>query len=160
MSSKNFGIFLAHARLLLEMPHDIQRQSVTLGRLEASMLGSAKIVSFVPITDPKRARKFYEGVLGLRFLSEDPFAVVMDANGTMLRLAVVQPFKPAPFTVLGWEVSGIEETVAALAKEGVKFERFAGMQQDNLGIWSAPSGAKVAWFKDPEGNVLSVSEFA
>jgi hypothetical protein len=78
----------------------------------------------------------------------------------MLRLAVVQSFKPAPFTVLGWEVSSIEETVAALREKGVKFEQFPGMQQDHLGIWSAPSGAKVAWFKDSEGNILSVSEFA
>jgi catechol 2,3-dioxygenase-like lactoylglutathione lyase family enzyme len=124
------------------------------------MLGSAKLVAFAPITDPQRARKFYEGVLGLRFVSQDPFALVMEANGTMLRLAVVQSFTPAPFTILGWEVSSIEKTVTALAKAGVKFEQFPGMQQDELGIWTAPSGAKVAWFKDPEENLLSVSEFA
>ncbi|HEX7288883.1 MAG TPA: VOC family protein [Candidatus Angelobacter sp.] len=124
------------------------------------MLGSAKLVAFAPITDPKRARKFYGGVLELRFVSQDPFALVMDANGTMLRLAVVQSFTPQPFTILGWEVSSIEKTVAALKKKGVRFERFPGMQQDSLGIWTAPSGARVAWFKDPEGNVLSVSEFA
>ncbi len=80
------------------------------------MLGSARIVAFAPITDPQRARRFYEGVLGLRLVSQDPFALVMDANGTMLRLALVQSFTPAPFTVLGWEVRAIEESVAALKR--------------------------------------------
>lgn len=99
-------------------------------------------------------------MLGLRFVSQDPFALVMDANGTMLRLAIAQSFTPAPFTVLGWEVANIAETVAELANKGVIFERFSGMQQDRLGIWNSPSGARVAWFKDPDGNVLSLSQFA
>jgi catechol 2,3-dioxygenase-like lactoylglutathione lyase family enzyme len=129
-------------------------------RREIHMLDSAKLIAFAPITDSQRARSFYEGVLGLRFVSQDPFALVMNANGTMLRLAVVQSFTPQPFTVLGWEVSNIAETVAALGSKDVKFERFSGMQQDTLGIWTSPGGAKVAWFKDPDGNVLSVSEFA
>jgi len=122
------------------------------------MLGSAKIVAFAPITDAQRARRFYETVLGLRFLSQDPFALVMDANGTTLRLALVQSFQPAPFTVLGWEVAAIQDTVTALEQRGVAFERFPGMPQDDLGIWTAPGGAKVAWFKDPDGNLLSVSQ--
>lgn len=124
------------------------------------MLDSANLIAFAPITDPQRARSFYEGVLGLRFVSQDPFALVMNANGTTLRLAIVQSFTPQPFTMLGWKVPNIAETVAALAKKGVAFERFSGMQQDALGIWSSPSGAKVAWFTDPDGNVLSLSEFA
>jgi catechol 2,3-dioxygenase-like lactoylglutathione lyase family enzyme len=124
------------------------------------MLDSAKLIAFAPITDAQRARSFYESVLGLRFISQDPFALVMNANGTMLRLAVVQSPTPQPFTILGWEVANIAEIVAALAKKSVSFERFPGMQQDSLGIWTSPSGARVAWFKDPDGNVLSVSQFA
>jgi catechol 2,3-dioxygenase-like lactoylglutathione lyase family enzyme len=122
------------------------------------MLNTAKIVAFVPIKDAKTSRPFYEGVLGLRFLSDDPFALVMEANGVMVRLAKVPKFTPAGFTVLGWEVSGIEKMVAALERKGVHFEKFAGMPQDELGIWSSPSGAKVAWFKDPDGNILSLSQ--
>jgi catechol 2,3-dioxygenase-like lactoylglutathione lyase family enzyme len=124
------------------------------------MLDSAKLIAFAPITDLQRSRSFYEGVLGLRFISQDPFALVMNSNGTMLRLAVVQSLTPQPFTILGWEVANIAETVAKLANNGVRFKRFPGMQQDSLGIWSSPSGARVAWFKDPDGNVLSVSQFA
>ncbi len=124
------------------------------------MLDSAKIVAFAPITDPQHARQFYESVLGLRVVSQDAFALVINANGTTLRLAVVQSFAPQPFTVLGWEVANAEATVAALKQKGVNFERFPGMQQDELGIWTAPGGARVAWFKDPDGNVLSVSQLA
>ena len=122
------------------------------------MLGSAKLIAFVPITDAQRSRPFYEGMLGLRFVSDDPFAPVMDANGTMLRLAKAGKFTPAGFTVLGWEVAEIEKTVTALKKKGVQFEKFPALQQDALGIWSAPGGSKVAWFKDPDGNILSVSQ--
>ena len=122
------------------------------------MLDAAKIIAFVPIKDAKQSRAFYEGVLGLRFLSDDPFALVMESNGVMVRLAKVPKFTPAGFTVMGWEVSGIEKMVAALEKKGVHFEKFAGMAQDQHGIWSSPSGAKVAWFKDPDGNILSLSQ--
>ncbi len=122
------------------------------------MLDTARIIAFVPIKDAKTSRPFYEGVLGLRFLSDDPFALVMESNGVMVRLAKVPKFTPAGFTVMGWEVSGIEKLVAALEKKGVRFEKFAGMPQDALGIWSSPSGAKVAWFKDPDGNILSLSQ--
>jgi len=122
------------------------------------MLGSIDIVAFVPTTDAERARKFYEGVLGLRFIKDDGFALVMDANGIMVRVAKAPNFKPAQFTILGWKVAGIEKVVASLQKRGVQFERFSFFEQDKLGIWTAPSGDKVAWFKDPDGNVLSVSE--
>ena len=122
------------------------------------MLGSMDIIAFVPITNAERSRAFYEGVLGLRFVSDDQFALVFEANGTMVRAVKVKESTPAQFTVLGWEVSGIEDVVRALAKRGVKFEIFEFMKQDELGIWNAPSGAKVAWFKDPDGNVLSVSQ--
>jgi catechol 2,3-dioxygenase-like lactoylglutathione lyase family enzyme len=122
------------------------------------MLGTTKIVAFVPTRDPEKARAFYAGVLGLRFVKDDGFALVLDANGIMVRVAKTPDFKPAPFTILGWQVTEIEKIAAALQKKGVSFERFAFFQQDELGIWTAPGGDKVAWFKDPDGNILSVSQ--
>ncbi len=123
------------------------------------MLGNKPIVAFLPTLDFDKARAFYEGVLGLHFVHNDGFAMVLDANGTMIRVSKVQPdFKPAGFTILGWEVSGIEKVVAAMTEKGVVFERFGFFEQDDLGIWTAPSGDKVAWFKDPDGNTLSVSQ--
>lgn len=122
------------------------------------MLNTAKIIAFVPIRDSQQSRPFYEGVLGLRFVSDDPFALVMDSNGVMVRLAKTPHFTPAGFTVMGWEVLKIEEEVASLQKKGVKFEKFPGLSQDESGIWASPGGAKVAWFKDPDGNILSLSQ--
>ena len=122
------------------------------------MLGSNHIVAFVPTTDSNRARTFYEGVLGLKFVADDGFALVLDANGIMIRVAKVQQFTPAQFTILGWQVNGIKKVVAEMQAKGVQFERYGFPQQDELGIWTAPEGSKVAWFKDPDGNVLSVSE--
>jgi catechol 2,3-dioxygenase-like lactoylglutathione lyase family enzyme len=123
------------------------------------MLGSTNIVAFVPTRDADKARAFYEGVLGLRFVNDDGFALVMDANGIMIRVARVgKEFTPAQFTILGWQVSGIENMVRALHNKGVHFEVFGFFKQDELGIWTAPTGDKVAWFKDPDGNVLSVSQ--
>ena len=125
------------------------------------MLGSANVVAFAPTRDPGKARRFYEKTLGLEFVSEDPFAVVFNANGIALRVAdvsTVKEFKPAPFTILGWEVPSADEAVEQLTERGVKFERFPGMDQDKLGVWSSPSGARVAWFKDPDGNILSITE--
>lgn len=122
------------------------------------MLNSAKLMAFVPIKDSKISRAFYEGILGLRFISEDDFALVMDSNGVTVRLAKAGSFTPAGFTVLGWQVPEIEQAVAELEQQGVRFEKFPGLQQDKHGIWAAPGGAKVAWFKDPDGNILSVSQ--
>ena len=121
------------------------------------MLGSIDIVAFVPTKDTEKARAFYEGVLGLCFVKDDGFAMVLDANGIMVRVAKAQ-FTPAPFTILGWQVADIEKMVRALQVKGVQFERFGFFEQDALGIWTAPGGDKVAWFKDPDGNVLSVSQ--
>jgi catechol 2,3-dioxygenase-like lactoylglutathione lyase family enzyme len=121
------------------------------------MLGSINIVAFVPTKDTEKARAFYEGVLGLRFVKDDGFAMVMDANGIMVRVTTAQ-FTPAPFTILGWQVSNIEQVAAGLQAKGVPFERFGFFEQDALGIWTAPTGDKVAWFKDPDGNILSVSQ--
>jgi catechol 2,3-dioxygenase-like lactoylglutathione lyase family enzyme len=122
------------------------------------MLGSTKIIAFVAITDAEKARAFYEGVLGLRFVKDDGFALVFNANGIMVRAAKMKEVTPAQFTVLGWQVSGIEKIAADLHAKGVQFERYGFLKQDELGIWTAPTGDKVAWFKDPDGNILSVSE--
>jgi len=122
------------------------------------MLGSNEIIAFVAITDSAKARAFYEGVLGLRFVKDDGFALVFDANGTMVRAAKVPDFKPAQFTILGWQVEDIEDVVRGLRAKDVHFEIFGFFKQDELGIWTAPTGDKVAWFKDPDGNILSVSE--
>jgi catechol 2,3-dioxygenase-like lactoylglutathione lyase family enzyme len=121
------------------------------------MFGSTNIVAFVPTKDAEKARAFYVDVLGLRFIKDDGFAMVLDANGIMVRVARAQ-FTPAQFTILGWQVNNIEKTVAGLQEKGVHFERFGFFEQDALGIWTAPTGDKVAWFKDPDGNVLSVSQ--
>ncbi len=122
------------------------------------MLNANKVIGFVPTKDAERARRFYANVLGLRFVADDQFALVFDANGTMLRVVRVKDFTPFPFTLLGWEVSQIEKVVSGLEKKGVVFERYGWFEQDKLGIWTAPGGAKVAWFKDPDGNLLSVSQ--
>jgi len=122
------------------------------------MLGSNNIVAFVPITDGEKARAFYEGILGLRFVKDDGFATVFEANGIMVRAAKMKEVTPAQFTVLGWQVSAIGDVVRGLQAKGVEFEIFGFFKQDELGIWTAPTGDKVAWFKDPDGNILSVSQ--
>ena len=122
------------------------------------MLGSQKLVAFVATRDPGRAKEFYGDTLGLRLVSEDEFALVFDAAGTTLRVTRVQVLAGAKYTVLGWEVQDIVETAKQLQTGGVSLERYSGMQQDELGIWNSPSGAKVAWFKDPDGNTLSITE--
>ncbi len=125
----------------------------------ASVLGTHKLVAFVPITDPERAKAFYRDMLGLPLIEEQlPFALVFDANGIMLRATPMKQVVPASFTILGWETTDIFATAQALAAAGVKFERYPNMGQDELGIWSAPGAAKVAWFKDPDGNILSISQ--
>ena len=124
------------------------------------MLGGADLVAFVGSADLARAREFYEATLGLRVVEEDPFAVVLDANGTMLRVTAVPDFSPAGFTVCGWMVDDIGATIGALTERGVSFLRFPGMDQDELGVWTAPSQAKIAWFNDPDGNVLSLTQDA
>jgi catechol 2,3-dioxygenase-like lactoylglutathione lyase family enzyme len=127
---------------------------------EDSMLASHKIMAFAPTLDANKARPFYEGVLGLRVISQDNFALALDANSIMLRVTNVPPsFKPQPFTILGWQVPDITETVSALKRKGVHFESYGLPTQDAEGIWTAPGGAKIAWFKDPDGNILSLTQF-
>ncbi|OAI40325.1 glyoxalase [bacterium SCGC AG-212-C10] len=121
------------------------------------MLADAKLVAFLATTNAERTRAFFQDTLGLRLESDDDFALVFDANGTSLRIAKVQEVSLAPYTVLGWHVADVRATVVALTAKGVVFERFEGMGQDADGIWSPGGGQGVAWFKDPEGQLLSVS---
>ncbi len=116
------------------------------------------LIAFIPTKDTVRARRFYEDLLGLRFIEDDAFAIVMDANGTMIRIVRVDYFTPFPFTILGWQVNDIEKAAEGLQDKGVHFERFGFFEKDKFGIWTAPTGDKVAWFKDPDGNVLSLSQ--
>jgi catechol 2,3-dioxygenase-like lactoylglutathione lyase family enzyme len=125
------------------------------------MLELKRIIAFLVTTKPAEAISFYRDKLGFKVVSEDDFALVFDADGTMMRVVRMKngQFHPAPYTVLGWEVEDAARAVVELTKRGIAFERYAGMPQDEDGIWTSPSGAKVGWFKDPEGNVLSISEF-
>jgi catechol 2,3-dioxygenase-like lactoylglutathione lyase family enzyme len=118
-------------------------------------LRAAELVAFAPTTDLARARAFYEGVLGLSVIEDDDFAVAFDAHGTMLRVTAVRELVPAPYTIVGWSVPDIAAAMDAL---DVSFERYAAMDQDERGIWTVPGGARVAWFKDPDGNTLALSQ--
>ena len=125
------------------------------------MLDSANIVAFVPTKNPMKARQFYEKTLGLKFIADDKFALVFESKRVMIRvvdISGVPDYKPPPFTVLGWDVADINKAVSGLQKRGVTFERYPGLEQDPLGIWTAPGDAKIAWFKDPDGNTLSLSQ--
>jgi len=119
-------------------------------------LGDARITSFVGVRDLDEAELFYGGVLGLSLESARPFALVADTGGTQLRITAVEAVRAAPYTVLGWQVDDIEGTVDELVANGVQFQRYDGMEQDDRGIWTAPSGARIAWFHDPDGNNLSL----
>lgn len=122
-------------------------------------LNKYKIVAFVTIVDVERAKSFYRDTLGLTLMSEEPpFALVFDANGIMIRLGMGKELPKVPGTVLGWQVPEIEVAVRELMNAGVQFERFDGLKQNEKGIWSTPTGARVAWFRDPDGNILSISE--
>jgi catechol 2,3-dioxygenase-like lactoylglutathione lyase family enzyme len=122
------------------------------------VLRDSPLVAFVATTELERARTFYESVLGLDVVHADGFACVVDAHGTTLRVTAVPERAPAAYTVLGWEVADLESEVDALVARGVGFSRFEGMDQDGRGIWTAPDGTRVAWFADPDGNTLSLSE--
>jgi predicted enzyme related to lactoylglutathione lyase len=126
-----------------------------------TILGESKLIAFAPVTDYAKAREFYGSVLGLTLLyDETPFALVFSANGVMLRVTHVGKHTSAPFTVLGWDVEDIETTVKRLNAAGVDCLRFPGLNDNAaLGIWASPSGARVAWFNDPDKNVLSLTQF-
>ena len=119
-----------------------------------------RMIGFVLTGNPEKAKAFYGDVLGFRLMSDDNFALVFDANGTMVRVGKGQKVTPAPNTVLGWEVDDIHAAIRELTPRGVRFEQFnlPFMKQDESGVWTPPNGDHVAWFKDPDGNVLSISQ--
>ena len=123
------------------------------------MLGSSKLIAFVSTKNPDLAKAFYSDELGLRLLEDTPVALVFDAAGTMLRVSKVPELKPAPYTVLGWKVPDTRAAVHNLISRGSKFERYPGITQDELGVWTRPGGQFVTWFKDPDGNTLSLTQF-
>lgn len=118
-----------------------------------------EVMSFLASTQPENARAFYCDLLGLRIEEENPSAIVLRLAHGSLRIQKVQSFTPHPFTAFGWRVADIEATMQGLTKLGVHFERFEGMKQDAMGIWLSPSGARVSWFKDPDQNLLSLTQF-
>ena len=121
-------------------------------------LGQSSFVGFAMTAQPEAAAAFYRDILGLRLVEESEYALVFDSRGVRLRLQKVDEVPEPAATTIGWEVDDIESAVKALCEKGVVFERFAGLEQDDLGVWSPPSGARVAWFRDPDGNRLSLSE--
>jgi catechol 2,3-dioxygenase-like lactoylglutathione lyase family enzyme len=123
------------------------------------MLETSDLIAFAGATDLARARAFYEQTLGLTVVEQTDFACVLDAHGTMLRITAVPAVAPAGYTVLGWRVRDIAAAVAGLADRGVVFLRYDSMDQDACGIWTTPGGDRVGWFADPDGNVLSLTQF-
>jgi predicted enzyme related to lactoylglutathione lyase len=122
------------------------------------MFDDAVIKTFVPTTKPQEAKTFYQEILGFKLLNEDYFAIEFDANGTLLRVSIVPELNPQLFTILGWNVKDIHATIRELNAKGVTCEKYGFIDQDDLGVWVSPNGSKVAWFKDMDGNVLSLTE--
>lgn len=122
------------------------------------MLNSAKLVGFIASAQPHVSRRFYTETLGLSLIEESAYAIVVSSADSVLRIQITDRPSPPSYTSIGWQVEDIDETVAALLDAGVQFERYQGMQQDAAGIWTAPGGARVAWFKDPDGNLLSLTQ--
>jgi catechol 2,3-dioxygenase-like lactoylglutathione lyase family enzyme len=121
-------------------------------------LSDADLVAFAPSIDLSRSRAFYEGALGLRLTEESSFAVAFDAHGVPLRVTAVEQRVAAPYTILGWLVPDIAAAIDALISRGITFNRYGEMDQDARGVWESPSGARIAWFEDPDGNVLSLTQ--
>jgi catechol 2,3-dioxygenase-like lactoylglutathione lyase family enzyme len=122
------------------------------------MIGRSQLTAFLATNNAARAKAFYSRTLGLRLLEDDQFALLFDSGGVPLRIQKVDAVRPHPFTALGWQVRSIRRVVTGLVKRGVVLERYPFLEQDEQGVWLAPSGTRVAWFKDPDGNLLSVSE--
>ena len=121
-------------------------------------LDRADLVAFLPTTDLDRAGAFFGDLIGLLLIDEDDYAVTFDANGTPLRVVAVHDLHPPHYTAVGWLVDDIGATIDALAARGLTFERFDDMGQDERGVWTAPGGDLVAWFKDPDGTTLSLTQ--
>ena len=124
------------------------------------MLNNSKVVAFLATSKPDEAMRFYRDTLGLQLSTDDAFACVFDAQGVMLRVQKLQAHTPPPYTVLGWDVVDIHASIRELAGKGVQCERFGGLPHDESGVWTSPSGAQIAWFKDPDGNTLSLTQFS
>ena len=116
-------------------------------------------VGFAPCTDLEVARVFYRDVLGLEELEESAYAVVLRSGSGTVRVTLVESFSPQPFTVLGWLVDDIAAEMSALAGRGVAPVVYDGMGQDERGIWTSPGGGRIAWFTDPDGNTVSLTQF-
>lgn len=125
-----------------------------------TVLDEAAVIAFLPSTDLDRSRRFFADLLGLPLVEITPFACVLRVGSTMVRVTKVNQLRPQPFTVFGFEVPDIRAAVARLAGAGVAFLRYDGMGQDDDGIWDTPNGDRVAWFQDPDGNTLSLTQFA
>ncbi|MGH7864591.1 MAG: VOC family protein [Candidatus Binataceae bacterium] len=123
------------------------------------MLGDFEVMAFVATTQPERAKTFFADVLGLQLLDDSPFALVFRTGRTMLRVQKVREFTPLPFTAVGWIVPDIIAAIEKLRMRNVSFERYPGLKQDDAGIWTTPDGHQVCWFKDPDGNTLSLTQF-
>ncbi len=122
------------------------------------MLNTANLVTFIATAKSAESLNFYKDTLGLEQQEDTPYALVFSANGTIIRIQKVESVMPPPYTVLGWQVGDIAATMQGLSDNGVTFERFDQLPQDELGIWVSPGGASVAWFKDPDGNILSLTQ--
>lgn len=122
------------------------------------MLADQSLIAFVATTDAARARQFYEHVLGLQLLGDEPYALVFRVGPTTLRIQKAGPFTPHPFTALGWEVDDIRATLRALIAHGVEPVRYPHLPSDELGIWNSGDG-EIAWFRDPDGNLLSLTSY-
>jgi catechol 2,3-dioxygenase-like lactoylglutathione lyase family enzyme len=122
------------------------------------VLASSPLVAFVATADPEQAKRFYGELLGLPLIDETPFACVFQTANAVLRIAIAPDIAPAPYTVLGWTVEDIAAMIGDLSRRGVEFLRYEGIEQDELGVWRSPSGARVAWFHDPDGNLLSLTQ--
>jgi catechol 2,3-dioxygenase-like lactoylglutathione lyase family enzyme len=123
------------------------------------MLSNAELVCFAATCNAPAAKDFYQGVLGLALVDDSPFALAFDATGTMLRIQKVQEHVPAKHTSLGWRVADIRSHIDALVRKGIRFERYDGLPQDEAGVWESPAGVRVAWFRDPDGNTLSLTQW-
>jgi catechol 2,3-dioxygenase-like lactoylglutathione lyase family enzyme len=128
------------------------------------MLAQSPIIAFVTVSSADHALHFYRDILGLKLQEETPYAMVFDCSGVMLRVAILPPgegesMQPAAYTVLGWRVDDIAATIESMLAKGIKFQQYGFIPQDDLGVWTAPGGSKIAWFADPDGNILSLTQF-
>jgi catechol 2,3-dioxygenase-like lactoylglutathione lyase family enzyme len=141
-------------------PFDIGQRRERIMNLDSGFsLRTSPLIAFLATADAARSRRFYADVLQLRLASDEAFALVFECNGTLLRIQKVESVRPAPYTSLGWQTEDISQLVQQLTDRGAQFERYGDLAQDEHGIWTSPAGARVAWFKDPDANILSLTQF-